>query len=574
MAKYRSRLELNWVNKGDIIISKIFPNEEKARPLSYLNGDFSEEELLPRELELIETVKHKKSDPEPENMLIWGENLIALKSIEKDFAGRIKLIYIDPPFNTGADFEHYEDGLEHSIWLSIMENRLRLLEKFLTNDGVIFVHIDYRELANLKLLMEAIFNRNFLTLITLKAKAGAGVGQESFLFDICEYILGYAKNPSLVKNGIPMVREPISDNVTDTYNKILVSTGRERKVKTITGGIVGNIDVYKHIGYRVKILKTQNRTMANYYNYFASIFRTTNPQGGLMKRIMPQIPDDGLVSIEYIPSKGRSVGQRYRYYFLNGALIVWLRDTAIKDKNSKQVYKFVKNNNLWIENLHQGIANEGGVILKQGKKPEKLLKKLIEMTTQPNDWVLDCFGGSGTTGAVAHKLGRKWIMIEISKLAKTHCFKRLKDVVSGKDQTAISKEVGWRGSGGFKFYKLGEPLIVKHKNYPSIKIINPKYYNGALIKVICKLEGFIFKDDPVIHGVNKLGNKYAHITEQYISQAYVDYLYTHISENEELILYCFKRDEPINIPNNIVIKKLPNDLLKSYAINRKDEFIR
>jgi len=142
------------------------------------------------------------------------------------------------------------------------------------------------------------------------------------------------------------------------------------------------------------------------------------------------------------------------------------------------------------------------------------------------------------------------------------------NVVKG-ESGVVGKSLGWTGGGGFKFYKLGEPLIVKHKDYPTIKIMNPRYYNGALIKVICKLEGFSFKDDPIIHGANKLGNKYIHITEQYVSQAYVDYLKTHISEGEELLLYCFKHDEQITVPDNIIVKRLPDDLLKNYAIARK-----
>jgi adenine-specific DNA-methyltransferase len=351
------------------------------------------------------------------------------------------------------------------------------------------VHIDYREFAHLKLLLDEIFGKNnLLTLITLKAKAGAGVGQESFLFDICEYILTYAKNISLVTNEIPFIKAPISDNVTGVYNKILVSFGNDKMIKTIKGGTVGEIEVYIHKDYEIKSLSSLERKLKNYYDNFDSIFRTTNPQGGLMKRVMPQLPKEGLVSFEYTPSKGRRAGQRYRYYFLEGSLIVWLKDTAIKDTKQRQVVKLVKNTNLWIENLHQGIANEGNVRLKQSKKPEKLVKKIIELCSKKSDWILDFFAGSGTTGAVAHKMGRKWIMIEIREgMVKEKALKRMKNVING-DPTGISKDVGWEGGGGFKFYKLGEPLIVKHKDYHSIKIINPRYYNNALIKVICNLE--------------------------------------------------------------------------------------
>jgi len=149
---------------------------------------------------------------------------------------------------------------------------------------------------------------------------------------------------------------------------------------------------------------------------------------------------------------------------------------------------------------------------------------------------------------------------------KKKTLRRIKAVVKG-DPTGISKEVGWKGGGGFKFYKLGEPLIVKHKSYPSIKIINPKYYNKALIKVICNLEGFKFREnDKVLHGVNKLGNKYGHITEQYVSQSYISFLKDKIVDNEEMIVYCFNYDEKISLPFNIIIKKLPKDLGKAYQL--------
>ena len=160
MAKRRKgKLELDWVGKGDIILTK-FDEKGKTYPASYFQGQVSDEELMPREFELIESV----GDPKSENMLIWGENLIALRSLEREFAGKIKLIYIDPPFNTGQDFEDYEDGLEHSIWLSMMESRLRLAEKLLSDEGFICVHIDENETASLKSLANEIFGKdNYLT---------------------------------------------------------------------------------------------------------------------------------------------------------------------------------------------------------------------------------------------------------------------------------------------------------------------------------------------------------------------------------------------------------------------------
>jgi len=174
-----------------------------------------------------------------------------------------------------------------------------------------------------------------------------------------------------------------------------------------------------------------------------------------MKRVMSQLPKKGLVSIEYIPTKGKSVGEKYRYYFLDGSLIVWLKDSAIRNKEDKRVLKFVKNDNLWSENLYQGIAKEGKVELKAGKKPEKLIKKILDMVTQKNDIVVDYHLGTGTTCAVAHKMGRQYIGIEQLDYGENSAVTRLKNVING-DQTGISKLVNWQDGGDFVYMELAK----------------------------------------------------------------------------------------------------------------------
>jgi len=275
------------------------------------------------------------------------------------------------------------------------------------------------------------------------------------LFDICEYIIVYGKSESSNKNNIPFIKTDLEENTTNVYNKILMNMGKERKIKTLSGGNVGDIDVLEYSDFEVKNLKKEERTTENYYLHFEKIFRTTNPQGGLMQRVMPQIPQKGLVSIEYFPTKGKSAGQKYRYYFLDGSLIVWLKDSAIKEEGKSAVSKLIKNDNFWSENLHQGIANEGGVELKAGKKPEKLVSKIIEMVTKPGDILLDFHLGSGTTAAVAHKMGRQYIGIEQLDYSDNDSVVRLKNVING-DQSGISKSVCWKGGGSFIYYELME----------------------------------------------------------------------------------------------------------------------
>ena len=401
--------------------------------------------------------EHKVKEIKPtDNLIMKGNNLLVLHSLKKRYIGKVKLIYIDPPYNTGNDEFKYNDNFNHSTWLTFMKNRLEVAKDLLREDGVIFVQIDSREHEYLKVLMNEVFNRNnFLSMITLKAKAGGGVGQESYIFDICEYILTYAKDRFKVENYLPFVEEELGSNVKNVYTKIMQNFGSEKHIKNINGGNVGKIIVFEHKEYSTKSLDKNDRTCENYYKFFNKIFRTTNPQGGLMKRVMPQLPKKGLVSIEYVPTKGKSAGQKYRYYFLDGALIVWLKDSAIKNDEEKTVAKLVKNNNLWVENLHQGIAKEGGVELRAGKKPERLIEKILRIATKKGDLVFDYHLGSGTTCAVAHKMGRRYIGVEQLDYGENSAAVRLKNVIDG-DTTGISKSVNWQGGGDFIYSELKE----------------------------------------------------------------------------------------------------------------------
>jgi len=566
MAKKRKgKLELDWVDKGDIILTK-FDENGKTYPASYFQGQVDDEELMPREFELIESV----GDPKSENMLIWGENLIALRSLEREFARKIKLIYIDPPFNTGQDFEDYEDGLEHSIWLSMMENRLRSAEKLLRDDGVIFVHISDIEEHHLRILMDEIFDKNnFINRITVKTKSPSGFKTVNIgVFENAEYILLYAKN----KDKWQYIPQYVECRYDSNYNKIITNKHDDYKKWNIRNLIEY---VAEELGYR-DAKEARKKIGKDAFSFQISEYALLN--SGRVFRYT-EISDTGAgaetVKLKYISKKTAGVilqkREKYHDRYIHQGREISFYENKIRKINRKKIPTTILTN-IWDDISWEGIANEGEVKLKQGKKPERLIKRLIEMSLNANDdyYALDFFAGSGTTGAVAHKMGRKWIMVEIREdMVNEKALKRMKNVVNG-DSTGISKEVGWKGGGGFKFYKLGEPLIVKHKKYPSIKIINPKYYNTALIKVICKLEGFKFrKQDKLLQGVNKLGNKYAHITEQYVSQGYIDLLKSKLAENEEIVIYCFNYDEKVALPLNIIIKKLPADISKPYQMRLK-----
>lgn len=559
--KHKGKLELSWVDKGDIILTK-FDENGKTYPASYFHGQVTDEELMPRELELVKTV----GDPDSENMLIQGENLIALRSLEREFTGQIKFIYFDPPFNTGQDFEDYEDGLEHSTWLSVMENRLRIAEKLLRKDGVIFVHLDHNEVERCKLLMDEVFAKgSFLNLITMTTNDPSGFkATGSTIFSTANFLLVYSKN-----KGFSFKKIFIPKGYDKQYSKYLMNPEQHYskwKWYPLSEKVAQHFN-YETLDAMKKDLEKEEceQRIADFaISKAVHVFRLAVITGGARSK-----------RIETIEKSREKPGKVFvhpnedleEFYILNGQQML-IYNKRIVDINGMR-FPGELITDVWTDISWNGIANEGGVTLKEGKKPELLIKRCIDMVGNfsDKDYILDFFSGSGTTGAVAHKMGLKWIMIELREdMIKEKTLKRMKNVVAG-DPTGISKEVGWKGGGGFKFYKLGEPLIIKHKEYPSIKIINPKYYNGPLVKVICKLEGFQHKkDDKVFYGVNKLGNKFAHITEQYISQGYIDFLKSKLVDNEELIVYCFNYDDKIDLPLNIIIKKLPGDLGKPYQL--------
>ena len=297
-----------------------------------------------------------------DNLIIKGNNLLALHSLKKEFAGKVKLIYIDVPYNTGSDSFSYNDNFNHSSWLTFMKNRLEIARDLLRDDGCIFVQCDDNEQAYLKVLMDEIFVReNKLSTITVKVKAPAGVGQESFLFDVNEYILVFAKNINLVDVNIIKEQSDLQNNTYTQYKKIIHNIADGKYVKKLHSEKVGDIELLEHNLFEVKNIDKENLNESFYSNNIDKIFRTTNPQGGLLNKLLPHIPKKGLFSITYKPTKGKKKEDKITYYFLDGSLILWLSDSAILENG--KIKKLNKMTNSWTDNFFQGISNEGGVTL-------------------------------------------------------------------------------------------------------------------------------------------------------------------------------------------------------------------
>jgi adenine-specific DNA-methyltransferase len=555
MSQKSKKLELTWYNKDKSLYYD--PEKKKYQWVDKKDPRVSEPRIL---LE-----KAVYGDKNTENILIKGDNLLALKALLPDYEGKIKLIYIDPPFNTGAAFEFYDDGLEHSIWLTMMRDRIDLLHKLLNKRGLIFVHIDSREFARLKMIMDEKFgDDNFVSFITVQVKDVAGVGQQSLIFDVSEYILVYAKDYKLLREEgtLQTMTEVEIEGFVKGYNKALLNPGKSKLIKTIQRLNIGEIKIYKCENYEIKKFRTSD-SIDDYYKHFNNVFADYNPSGGTILQIRPEIPQKGLSYIEYIPTKGKYAGQLIKTYFLNGRIVAWLKEVVEKKKDGTLIKK-QRLSNIW-KFPNAALHLEGGVEFKQSKKPEALIKLIIELATKPGDIVLDSFAGSGTTGAVAHKMGRKWIMVELGEHAKTHIIPRLKRVISGEDQSGISKEVGWKGGGGFKYFELGDSLFVADDDL-RLTVLNPKVYNGDLIRAVLKVEGFkLLNPDNALHGIS--GRTIAHVTEQYLSQDYVNAIVREVGDKADyLIIYAKTISSKIKLPENVEVRKIPDVLLKKFKV--------
>ncbi len=554
--EHKGKLELTWVGKYDDRV------------------------IEPRIL--MEDREKSYGDPRSENMLIHGDNLIALQALQQDFYGSIKCIYIDPPYNTGSAFEHYDDNLEHSIWLGLMRKRLILLRELLSEEGTIWIQIDDEEQAYLKVLCDEVFGRgNFVNMISVNMKNIAGVsggGEDKRLKKNCEYILIYAKDYSLLPlfNG-PYVYTEISDLVQQyaeegkswKYTSVLVEPGEKEYCGSTVDGDGNEIKVYlrknpvmmsiKQVAARDGITEKEA-----YQKYGISIFQTTNAQSSIRTRVMEyrnenSIAED-LISIEYVPRTGKNRGTVYEQFYKGDKcrLFVWLKDTSeVIDGElfKKDLQGTYWDMNAWMKNL----TKEGSVEFGNGKKPEQLIRQIFEMTTKPGDWVLDSFLGSGTTAAVATKMARKWVGIELGDHAYTHCKVRLDRIVNGEDAGGITKAVNWEGGSGYHFYELAPSLLIKNERLP-IYQINPEYTFDMLCEAICKIEGFKYKPDGVYHGYSS-ENRFIHITKEFVNGEYIRSIATTLGENQSLLIYSTKVQSDLRLPDNIEVRRIPKDLL-------------
>ncbi len=557
----KGKLELTWVGKYD-----------------------REDNLEPRIL--VEDESKSYGDNDTGCMLIHGDNLLALRALENEYAGSIKCIYIDPPYNSGSAFEYYDDNLEHSQWLCMMSERLKILRNLLAVDGSIWIQIDDDEQAYLKILCDEIFGRNnFINMISVNMKniAGAsGGGEDKKIKKNCEYILIYAKEYSTLKmfKGAyeyeevgELVERYRKEGISWKYSSALLNPGEKIYIGSTLDGDNNEIKIYKRENYVIKsvnqIMREKNISEKEVYCQYAQLlFQTQMPQSSIRPRVMKKVGELGvdseLFSIEYIPRTGKNRGIIYEQFYkgVNFRLFAWLKD--VTEQIGENLYKKTLQGTYWdYVGGTKNLSKEGNVEFPNGKKPEALLRRIFEMATDEGDLVMDSFLGSGTTIAVANKLERKWIGIEFGDHVYTHCKPRIDAVIDGKDQSGISKAVDWKGGGGYKFYELAESLLVKHPKLPVYQI-NPSYTFDMVVEAICKIEGFTYAPQGEFHG-HSSENRFIHVTMEFVNTKYIQSLMKNLGERQSLLVYCKRMQGDMNLPVNVEVKRIPKDLLSKYS---------
>lgn len=527
---YSGKLELTWVGKYD------------------------EKVVEPRIL--VEDKSKSYGDPSSENMLIHGDNLIALQALQQDFAGRIKCIYIDPPFNTGEAFENYDDGIEHSIWLSLMRQRAILLRSLLSEDGTIFIHIDDNEMPYLIVLLDEVFGRsNRISIVTFKQASATGhKAINPGIVSVTNFIIIYAKEKTHWKPNHLYTKHVERDKRYGNYIINRSDPCEDWRFSTLTEAYA------HHLG--LSIGETRKRIKENPSNLDDFVMLHSD---SVIQFVNPDYKNVGAETRHYIDLSKENPTKVYiqkrdglsDFIVIGGKRIIFY---SSKLKKIDGVYVSGEPlTSLWDDVLSNNIHNEGGVSFPKGKKPEALIKRCIELSTSPGDYVLDSFLGSGTTIAVAQKMGRRWIGIEMGNQAYTHCKVRLDLVVDG-EQGGISKAVDWHGGGGYHFYELAPSLLIKNDKLPVYQV-NPEYTFEMMCEAICKLEGFRYKPDGNFHGYSS-EKRFIHITKEFVNAEYIMSVATTLGEDQSLLIYGTKIQSDLRLPDNIEVKKIPKDLLE------------
>ena len=440
-----------------------------------------------------------------DNQLIFGDNLLALKALEQEFTGKVKCVFIDPPYNTGSAFTHYDDGVEHSIWLGLIRDRLEIIRRLLADDGSLWITIDDNESHYLKVLCDEIFGRvNFVSNVVWQ-KTLTRRNDARALSNAHDHILVYAKKFETFKVN----KLDSSDKQRATYqNRDHDPRGDWLPVPFHAPNLRPNLTY--------EIITPSGRSL---WPPKGRCWSTT-------KEKFAELVADNRI---YFGLDGNGMAQRKKFWNESENKMVpwtwWGYEEAGDNREANREAK--------------GIAEITGIDLKfDTPKPEKLLKLIFEIATNSGDIVLDSFGGSGTTGAVAHKMGRRWIMVELGEHCHTHIIPRLQKVIDGEDPGGVTEATGWKGGGGFRYYSLAPSLIVNDRwGNP---VINPEYNPAQLSEALCKLEAFTYAPSETRwwqHG-HSSERDFIYVTTQNLSADQLQALADEVGEEQSLLVCC------------------------------------
>lgn len=500
----KTKLELTWIGK-----------EHRPR-------------LEPRILQEDKEISYRKSSLNMDNVLIKDDNLLALKALEYNFLGKVKCVFIDPPYNTGSAFAHYDDATEHSQWLSLMRDRLELLGRLLADDGSIWVCIDDNEGHYLKVLMDELFGRNnFLASVIWNHSVQAkGYGGKFSVHH--NYILAYRRTDKFVLNDLPREVE---------HNVNYSNPDNDAKGPWRSGDVRNSL-VRPNLMY--DIITPGGSTIKHPAKGWR-FSRETFDKELLEGKIKFSGDESRIIRKIYLADQEGRVPET-----------VWFaKDSGTTRDANGEVRSFVESDYF------------------DTPKPERLLQKVLTLATNPGDLVLDSFAGSGTTGAVAHKMGR-WIMVELGEHCHTHIIPRMKKVIDGQDPGGITDAVGWKGGGGFRYYRLAPSLLMKDKW--DQWVISPEYNAVMLAEAMCKHENFTYDPSPTVFWQQGRSTErdFIYTTTHNLNREQLVDLNDAVGPDRSLLICCKAFRGRIDDLPHLTVKKIPTAIRERCEFGRDD----
>lgn len=511
----KQKLELTWIGKDE-------------RPQL-------EPRILIEDSEKSHHASNKRSENDIfDNKLIFGDNLLALKALEQEYAGKIKCVFIDPPYNTGSAFAQYDDGIEHSLWLSLIRERLEVIRALLSNDGSLWICIDDNECHYLKVLCDELFGRvNFLANVVWQSKDTPG-NNAGAIAETHNHILAYRKDSSFRPNLLERSEKQIA-NYTNTDNDP------------------------RGPWLAAPLTRVEHRDR-DYYPLTNPVGKKCFPPKGSSWRRPPD-------KMEWLQSDNR---------------IWWGKkgdaEFPMEKKFLSEAKQGVTNQTWWSYEFAGSTRNASAEMkgLFEGNKafdtpkPEKLVQRVLEISTNPGDIVLDSFAGSGTTGAVAHKMSRRWIMVELGEHCQTHIIPRMKKVIDGEDGGGITEVANWKGGGGFRYYRLAPSLLERDAwgNW----VISNEFNANMLAEALCKLNGFTYapSDSHFWQHGHSSERDFIYVTTQTLTREQLTRISEEVGDTNSLLICCGAFRVNPDAYKNLTLRKIPKAVLSKCEWGRDD----